>query len=447
MKCSQESSQRYIERMNAHSAAALKSLAAGGLVLLGWLAFPQGAEAAQVESVHVTVASTGEDIPPSVASRIRASIEAIGDRVLAGKDDSIFLLNQAQYDRVLADIINRVVVGYVVSDFSADYGPETEISVTLQPVGRIVQDVQTVVEYGNLTPEAETLVRQDLAGVEERMAALLIGLPVDSVGWADSVSQSAGREYLSAVLPEFQASFEVESGEHTRVHIYLLPSGPIVRSGRLTFRETTVPRVLMYRAAERTEALLRGLEGLPVGFVQRHSREIGERMKEELLKDSFIRRYEIAVQTEFIAGEEAELKVDALTDHWYIRTEAWLDAGRDGNKTTALDGILGHYVGRSDLLFGEARLYPGPMDWNVYAGWAHRFGKEYLLGYKYDMVENSSHVFARKQFGDRWALRYERDFREKEDEYGLSYRIHNYMTLEYVYNEEEGRWLRLIANL
>lgn len=422
--------------------AFLLGTAAGLLALC-----PQSADAAKMESVHVSVAPAEGEIPPTVAARIQASIASIGSRVLVGKDDAPFRLDPAAYDRVLADIVNRVVVGYIVTDMHVDYGPETEISVMLQPVGRIVQDVDVSIDYGNLTPEAEALVRRDLTGVEERMAALLIGLPVDSVGWAESVSQSAGRDYLAAVLPEFQAGFDVESGEHTRVRIYLIPQGPIVRSGELTFRETTIPRVFMYRAAERTEARLRGLEGLPVAFVQRHSAEIASAMEEELLKDSFIRKYEIAIRTEFQAGETSELKVDALTDHWYIRTEAWLDAGRDGNKNTAVDGVLGHYIGGNDLLFGEARFYPGPMDWNVYAGWAHRFGREFLLGYKYDMVENSSHVVARKAFGDRWALRYDRDFREENNEYGLSYRIHNYMTLEYVYTDDDGKWLRLIANL
>lgn len=419
-----------------------------GALLIGLAgACPQTTEAAKIDAVRVSVAAEGGDIPPSVENRIQASISSIGSRVLVGKDDAPFRLDPAAYDRVLADIVNRVVVGYIVADMHVSYGPETEISVLLQPVGRIIRDVDVSVEYGNLTPEAEALVRQDLAGVEERMAALLIGLPVDSVGWAESVSQSAGRDYLAVVLPEFQAGFDVESGEHTRVRIYLLPQGPIVRSGTLNFRETTIPRVLMYRAAERTEARLRGLEGLPVAFVQRHNREIASSMEEELLKDSFIRKYDIAIRTEFQAGETSELKVDALTDHWYIRTEAWLDAGRDGNKNTAVDGVLGHYVGRNDLVFGEARLYPGPMDWNVYAGWAHRFGREFLLGYKYDMVENSSHAVARKTFGDRWAFRYDRDFREGNNEYGLSYRIHNYMTLEYVYTDDDGKWLRLIANL
>ena len=100
-----------------------------------------------------------------------------------------------------------------------------------------------------------------------------------------------------------------------------------------------------------------------------------------------------------------------------------------------------------DVLFGEVQLYPGPMEWNVYGGWQHRFGDVFEIGYKYDFMESTNHVFARVPFGEKIALRYNYDFGKKESEYGLSYKIHNYITLEYVYNEEEGKWLRLIANL
>lgn len=405
------------------------------------------AEAAPIETVHVTVGASDGVIPDSVEKRIEASIGAIGSRVLVGKEDSLFLLNQSAYDKVLADIVNRVVVGYVVSDMRVAYGPDTEISVTLQPVGRIIHDVETTVDYGNLTPEAEKLVGKDLGGISGQMSALLTGLPVDSVGWAESVSQSAGQELLGSVLPEFTANFQVDPGEHTKVRIYLIPQGRIVREGILTFRETTVPRLFLYRAAERTEKKLGDLEGLPVAFVQRHRADIAADMQNSLRSDGFVKRYEIEVRTDLVAGEKTELKVDALTDHWLIQTEAWLDAGRDGNKTTAFSGVLGHYVGNNDLIFGEARFYPSPMDWNVYGGWMHRFGHDYFLGYKYDFVENSSHALARKRFGERWAFRYDRDFKEKDNEYGISYRIHNYMSVEYVYNDEEGKWVRLIANL
>lgn len=422
-------------------------LAGGALAAMLWCICPYEAAAAPVSRVDVSVSSTEGDIPPSVENRIKASISSIGSRVLVGKEENLFRLNADTYNKVLSDIVNRVVVGYVVADLSADYGVETSISVTLQPVGRLIRNVETVVDYGNLSPEAERLVRKDLTGIEGRMSALLTGLPVDSVGWAESVSQSAGRELLATDLPEFQANFEVESGEDTKVRVYLIPQGDIVRTGVLTFRETTVPRLLMYRAADNTGHMLKDLEGLPVAFVGRHREEIEADMRQSLLEDSFIKKYEIEIKTELTAAEKTELKVDALTDHWLIRTEFWMDAGRDGNKNTAFEGLLGHYVGKSDMVFGEARFYPGPMDWNVYFGWMHRFGKEYRVGYKYDFVENASHALAEKSFGDRWTFRYDRDFKEKNNEYGLSYRIHNYMTVEYVYNDDDGKWLRLIANL
>jgi hypothetical protein len=290
-------------------------------------------------------------------------------------------------------------------------------------------------------------VAEDTADVPALMDNLLIGLPVDSVGWAESVSQSAGRDLLSQILPEFQANFEVESGENTKVKIYLIPQGKIVRSSRLTFEKTTIPRLLMLRAAEETETALSALRGLPVDFVTRHSGKISSDMNDILKKDSFIEKYGIATDTSLISGETAELRVNALTDHWVIRTEVWLDAGRDGDKNTAVEGMLGHYIGKHSTVFGEARFYPGPMDWNVYGGFSHQFGSFMDLGYKYDFVDNANHIFGNVPIGNKFSLRYDRDFKKRENEFGFSYKIHNYITLEYVYNDEDGKWLRLIANL
>ena len=95
---------------------------------------------------------------------------------------------------------------------------------------------------------------------------------------------------------------------------------------------------------------MKGLEGLPVSFVARHSRDISNHMKEILLEDSFIKKYEIDVETNLSAGTDSVLKVDALTDHWIIKTEAWLDTGRDGDKNYAFRGMLGHYMGKHDIL-------------------------------------------------------------------------------------------------
>ncbi|WP_302482868.1 Tat pathway signal sequence [uncultured Dialister sp.] len=420
---------------------------AGFLLLVSSFLLPFSAEAAPIEKVDVSLSAVGGDLPPAVEKRVVSSISSIGNRVLVGKEESLFSLNSSAYNKVLADIINRVVIGYVVSDLTVSYGRDTALHVTLQPVGQIIRHVDTEIDYGGLTPEAAHYVAADTADVPALMDNLLIGLPVDSVGWAESVSQSAGRDLLSQILPEFQANFEVESGENTKVKIYLIPQGKIVRSSRLTFEKTTIPRLLMLRAAEETETALSALRGLPVDFVTRHSGKISSDMNDILKKDSFIEKYGIATDTTLISGETAELRVNALTDHWVIRTEVWLDAGRDGDKNTAVEGMLGHYIGRHSTVFGEARFYPGPMDWNVYGGFSHQFGSFMDLGYKYDFVDNANHIFGNVPIGNKFSLRYDRDFKKRENEFGFSYKIHNYITLEYVYNDEDGKWLRLIANL
>ncbi len=424
-----------------------RMMRAGLALLVSSIGFPSASWAAPIEDIAVHVETTQGSMPDAVKERIQASISAIGQRILVGKEENLFRLNESQYDKVLADIMNRVIVGYVVSDIHVSYGPHTSLSVQLLPVGHMIQEVETEVDYGNLSPEARAYVQEDMRDISSVMSHLLIGLPVDSVGWAESVTESAGRDVLHQLLPEFQANFEVISGEKTKVRISLIPQGQIVRTGKLTFHKTTVPRLFMLRAVTETEGKMKHLEGLPVAFVSRHRDDIATAMNEILKQDSFIQKYGIETEVQLFPGEITELKVDALTDHWIIKTEAWMDAGRDGNKNTAIEGMLGHFIGQSNVVFGEARFYPGPVKWNVYGGWYHHFGHVLDLGYKYDFVENSNHVFGTIPFGEKIALRYDRDFREKENEFGLSYKIHNYMTLEYVYNDEEGKWLRLIANL
>lgn len=399
-----------------------------------------------VEQVSVNVQASEGEIPPSVSRRITASIAAIGSRVLVGQPVNVFRLNEESYDKVLADIVNRVVVGYVVTDIHVSYDTVTTIQITLQPVGEIIQSVDTEIDYGNLTPQAVHLLQSDLGTIQAAMENLLVGLPVDSVNWAESVSQAAGRDVLAQSLPEFTANLEVTPGVHTKVHIFLIPTGDIIRECKVSFRRTTVPRIMLYTAVNKTEDYMSGLEGLPVLFAERHRQQILDDTKTLLVNDPFIRKYGISVNTNLQVGEDTELKVDALTDRWVIQSQAWMDMGREGNKVVTVEGLLGRYAGKHDLFFGEARFYPGPVDWDVYAGWGHRFGNLMTIGYKYDITDSSNHLFIGRDIGERWHLRYERDLQNDVNETGLSYKLHNYFTLEYV-RENNKNWLRMIANL
>ena len=101
-----------------------------GVGLLACFVFlPHNVDAAPIKSVGVSVATTQGEVPDSVRKRIESSISAIGNRVFVGKEENIFRLNAVQYNKVLADIVNRVVIGYMVSDLQVAYGEHTSISV------------------------------------------------------------------------------------------------------------------------------------------------------------------------------------------------------------------------------------------------------------------------------------------------------------------------------
>ena len=88
-----------------------------GVGLLACFVFlPHNVDAAPIKSVGVSVATMQGEVPDSVRKRIESSISAIGNRVFVGKEENIFRLNAVQYNKVLADIVNRVVIGYMVSD-------------------------------------------------------------------------------------------------------------------------------------------------------------------------------------------------------------------------------------------------------------------------------------------------------------------------------------------
>ena len=150
---------------------------AGFLLLVSSFLLYSPAQAAPIEKVEVSLDAAGEDLPPAVEKRVVSSISSIGNRVFVGKEENLFALNSSAYDKVLADIINRVVIGYVVSDLSVNYGRDTSIHVTLQPVGQIIRHVDTEIDYGGLSPEAARYVAEDTADVRLSWKTFSSGFP------------------------------------------------------------------------------------------------------------------------------------------------------------------------------------------------------------------------------------------------------------------------------
>lgn len=401
----------------------------------------------KIEEIKVDIRSEAHPLSDTVKKRISQSITSIGKRIFEGKEADSFIPHQKQYNRVLSDVINRVVMGYVVTDVEVKYGKTATIGITLMPVGQSVKTVETTIDYGGLSEEAISYIKKDIGQVEELMESLLVGLPVDSIGWAENVSQSAGKERLKEKLPEFDSTFEVTPGDHTKIRIYLIPKGEIVRSSAISFRRMDIPRLLMWRSTLDVENKMKALEGLPVSFVNRHHGDISSDMEATLKDNPIMKKYHIAVGTDLQAGAHSILYIDAKTKVWVIRTEGWFDVNRRENKNYAFHGIVGYYWRPHDQVFAEVVWYPGPMEWNLFGGWQHRIGRSLAVGGKYDVANREAYVFGKVRVNERTLILCARNLTEETNEFEFLYKLHNYMTAEYVYNNRDGNWLRLIANL
>ena len=91
------------------------------------------------------------------------------------------------------------------------------------------------------------------------------------------------------------------------------------------------------------------------------------------------------------------------------------------------------------------RCWGRKMKWNWQLGWQHDLRGGRLVGLRYDMRKHKLIYDIRQQLAPRWLLRYEYRTADNMGEAALRYRLHDFVSLEYVLDNEQN-WLRLIGN-
>lgn len=407
--------------------------------------------AAPVGHVSVRVDSAAEAMPVLVQKRIAASIQTVGNHVLLNHDSGDIEQNYDAYERIIYDIVNRVLIGYTVDDIRIDPGADTMLSVQIRPWGDTIRTVSVTVDYGALPELGRQMADEDLRGASTLVENLLIGLPADALDWADGTVRAVMEREIEGLAPEFYPHITIEPGVDAKVSVYLLPKLPVVRSVDVDIEAENLPRVIFLSARKNIEQRYAGLEGLPVAFVRRHERDVQDDVKEQLARQWVIRKYKLRVDPAVRIDENMKIKLRSQTDFYDIQAGAYVDVGRDSDgrgsdSDTVLKAHVGRKIGTHHEIYGQVEFMPGAVDWNVIPGYFYRWGKYTRIGYQYETDDDSSHVWLRQHFGKKWMLRLDRDLTNHDDEVGLTYRIHEYIGLEYVVSDHD-KWLRVIGYL
>ena len=404
--------------------------------------------AAPIAHVSVSVSSVQEKMPPLVQKRIAASIQTVGNHVLLTHDSGEVLANGEEYNRIINDIVNRVLIGYTVESIQIQPGEDTTLAVQIRPWGETIQSVAMHVDYGALPDMGRRLADGDLRNASSIVENLLIGLPVDALDWADGTIKAVMESELESQLPEFYPHIAITPGRRAEVEIYLLPKLPVVRNVDVAIEAEHLPRVIFLSARKNIEERYAGLEGLPVAFVHRHERDIQADLRRSVDSQWVIRKYKLKVDPVVEIGENMKIQLRSHTDFYDIQAGAYVDVGRDDNSgdDTVLKAHLGRKIGGHHEVYTQVEFMPSSVDWNIIPGYFYRWGKYTRLGYQYETDDDSSHVWVRQYLGKKWMLRFDRDLTNHEDEIGLTYRVHEYIGLEYIVSDHDN-WLRVIGYL
>lgn len=413
--------------------------------LLAALSSLASAEEELVETVTISIKSSDNPPPDQVEKRMENSVATVGENVLVGRKVRDVLESKSSYEKLIREVFDRVLVGYLVQKVEVTPGPVTRIDVLISPSGDVVREVRLDVDYGAMAPEVVQLIRQDMGDIEERIRGVLVGMPVDSIDWAGGVSKSLIREVLANQLPEYRSNIDVVAGSSTVVKLSLSPIGPTVQDIKINLRSQSIPNILLLEARPAVEASANVLQGVPVAFLERHSDYFSKLMMSSVAKRPIVKRFGLVLSSKISAAAATEVFVNVETTKYKITLEGWLDMGRPEDNTTARLHI-GQAIDDRDELYVESTVLPASVTWDIAPGWGHNWGGGTATGFKFDINHSNEILWLNQNIGHNWSYRIERTPAIGYTEAGLRYKIDDYISVEYVFSSRQ-KWLRLVGNL
>lgn len=397
-----------------------------------------------VEKVTVNIVSS--QTPPSrIAKRMAASVGTVGEQMVVGRKVSDVVESRVSYEKLIKEIFDRVLVGYSVQSVVLEPNSNTMLTIEIAPWGDVVHEVSLELDFGSLSPEVVALMKKDMGNVEEKVNDVLVGLPIDAVDWAGGVSKIVIREMLSAQLPEYRANIEILPGARTVVKLSLSPLGQVVQDVHVSLRTHTIPNVLVANVRPILDETSKYLIGLPVSFIERHRDYFTDKLTANAAQQPIVKKYGLKVTPLLNPGMDTEVGMNVETDKYKVTLEGYLDMGRSQDNTSVRLHV-GKFISKQHEAFVEINFIPSTVAWDVMPGWGHGFSSSTIAGMKYNLSDKRNVLWLHQELGRNWMMRIERTPTNGNNEFGIRYKLHDFLSAEYVFTKE-NKWLRLIGSL
>lgn len=409
------------------------------------LLMPQTASAATIEGVKVSVVDSTGRTGQALTERMTASMQVVAEQLFLEKDTAQIESVKSDYARLLGEVGERALTGYKVEETVIKLGTSSEIILKLSPWLDVVNDVEVDLKFSGVDQEMSEVLLSKLPELKARIVKTVSGASVDAVDWAGGVLRQKVRQDMESMLPEFRASVDLsQTGKKVVVQVIVYPIGQTVHDVKFELLSETVPNILFMKTKERLHEEADELRGLPVDFVKKHRPELEKRLLTSVNEEKVVSLYSLKPTVTITPGTDTVVEIRMEADKYKIWIEGYGDSGRDENNLSGR-AHLGKYISDNDELFAEFSVELENMEWEFAPGLAHRHGKT-TIAYARRITEHENNYRLEYDVSPKWRLRAEHFSGANINEFGARFRIHEFLSVEYVYSNDKP-YLRLIGNL
>ena len=377
------------------------------------------------------------------------TIETVSWQVLLGRSVDEVEQNRQEYERLIKEVFDRVLVGYSITKVEITPGSVSYIKFHLTPWNDVVKTCSVEIELGTISPDIQSVIISDVNDIQSKVEEVFLGLPIEAVDWAGILVKTMLKDYFDNKLPDFKPNFDITAGENTLIKISLVPIGSVVNDIDVIIESSDFPNLLLKNIQSDVEKELWIMRGLPISLIDNNKEYFLDLVNQKVQNHHLTKFYGLEITPKIISGSITKIELNVVSRRYRIFVEGYMDIGRD-NDDDSFSAKL-HFgkmfgSGNNNEVFVEMLFWPNNFKTHFEPGLGRKFGKTSLIDYRYNISKNSSKARIYQDIGSKFTLRLERDFRIKENEFGIRYKIHELLSVEYIFTDGEN-WLRVIGKL
>ena len=204
-----------------------------------------------VERVDVQITDNGAT-SRVLLDRMGKSMQVVAEQLFVDKDSVNINAARGDYERLLAEVGDRVLTGYQMQSVSVNAGAVTNINIQVAPWSAAVDDVFVDLQFSGVEPGTAEWLQQRLPQLKSRIESILMGSSVDASDWAGGILRRMVRSEVEKELPEFKAAVDVvREDSRTVVQVVIYPVGQLVQDINYSMESQSIPNLLLLDLKER----------------------------------------------------------------------------------------------------------------------------------------------------------------------------------------------------